>query len=637
MVIGPSTNVVDANDIVIFGGVNAGYNGSVVVGGQSATNPARIFSVDTGGAISIPAWGTRGAFFSTVGQTVTDNTSATGTVAAAVFNSFGAPTINATNASVVYTDIANLYVGAPLTTGNASATNLWGIWNAGKTRLDGTLSLGGANNNSNGILQITASTSATAGIAFGNDTPQASIYRSAASTLTTPGTWEMSGGSGAVDLHIGSSGLTNGGGYMGSAGTARFFVTAGGFFNGSWTASATSFSGLDLGSTTGGVSVYANTGLTAGNTFSPATTAVFGPTGTTIGSSATPTSGQLGITYTTASSSTTTGAIVDSGGLGVAGAAWIGATTNTIGLSNTGVSTFAPVARSSGAASYFTITAPSDTGITTATESIGVNIQGATRTWVDGTVATQREYYFGAPTYNKTTTSATFTTAATVDISGAPVAGAGVTITNPYALRVESGAGLFANALNVAGTAYTYGALPSGATTAGPAITVPATTYTVTGTNTATEFSANYYATPTFTDASVGTITDAFISFYNGPVAAAGGSLVITRRHSVGILDSTSAASSITGGLVVATALGTTATSVGIGGGNINAGGTITSGGAIAAGTTLTTAAGVTAAAGVWNLGALRTSTALVTSTTQVIQIAVGGTLFSLMTCTTNP
>lgn len=102
----------------------------------------------------------------------------------------------------------------------------------------------------------------------------------------------------------------------------------------------------------------------------------------------------------------------------------------------TGVKSFNPTARTSGALSYFTITAPADIGITTATESKGINIVGATRTWVDGTVVTQREYFFGKPTYNKTTTSATFTNAYTVYIEGNPTAGTGVTITNPFALGI---------------------------------------------------------------------------------------------------------------------------------------------------------------------------------------------------------
>jgi len=116
----------------------------------------------------------------------------------------------------------------------------------------------------------------------------------------------------------------------------------------------------------------------------------------------------------------------------------------------TGIDTFTPAARSSGSASYFTVNAPADTGITTATESIGINHVGATRTWVDGTVATQREYLFQAPTYNKTTTSATFTKAATLAVSAAPTAGSGVTITNPYAFWVQAGAAQFDGAMNAA-------------------------------------------------------------------------------------------------------------------------------------------------------------------------------------------
>lgn len=106
--------------------------GSTLAGTVSAYNTVRIdsagrFIVGGAGAKSVPAWGVVGTIFSSstqagAGFTVTDNSSPTGTVASAVFNSFAAPTINATNASVVYTDLFNLYAVAPLTTGNASAT-----------------------------------------------------------------------------------------------------------------------------------------------------------------------------------------------------------------------------------------------------------------------------------------------------------------------------------------------------------------------------------------------------------------------------------------------------------------------------------------------------------------------------------
>lgn len=143
-----------------------------------------------------------------------------------------------------------------------------------------------------------------------------------------------------------------------------------------------------------------------------------------------------------------------------------------------GITTFTPPVRTSGVASYLTLTPPADTGLTASTESIGVNLATATRTWADGTVALQRERFFSGPTYNKTTTSATFTD------------------------------------------------------------------------------TFNLYLTP--------------------PVAGTG--VTFTRGHTIGIVDATSAVSSITGGLIVATTLGTAATSVGIGGGNVNAGGSGTFG-----------------------------------------------------------
>lgn len=113
---------------------------------------------------------------------------------------------------------------------------------------------------------------------------------------------------------------------------------------------------------------------------------------------------------------------------GVTGGTWDGS------LLTLPLTTFTPAARTSGVASYLTINMPADTGLTANTESKGINVVGATRTWADGTVATQREYFFGKPTYNKTTTSAVFTNAATLYIDGNPTAGAGVTITNPWTL-----------------------------------------------------------------------------------------------------------------------------------------------------------------------------------------------------------
>lgn len=144
-----------------------------------------------------------------------------------------------------------------------------------------------------------------------------------------------------------------------------------------------------------------------------------------------------------------------------------------LGISQTftGIQTFSPAARSSGSASYLTINAPADTGISTTAESIGINHVGATRTWADGTTATQREYLFQAPTYNKTTTSATFTKAATLAVSGAPTAGSSVTITNAYAFWVQAGMAQFDGQLTTTNAIYVNNAI----TATSNAATVPVT------------------------------------------------------------------------------------------------------------------------------------------------------------------
>jgi hypothetical protein len=80
---------------------------------------------------------------------------------------------------------------------------------------------------------------------------------------------------------------------------------------------------------------------------------------------------------------------------------------------------------------------------------------------------------------------------------------------------------------------------------------------------------------PTYNGTAIGTtFTDAFTLYLTPPIV--GTNMTFTRGHTLGIVDSTSAASSITGGFVVATTLGTAATSVGIGGGKVNAGTSIT-------------------------------------------------------------
>lgn len=125
----------------------------------------------------------------------------------------------------------------------------------------------------------------------------------------------------------------------------------------------------------------------------------------------------------------------------------------------TGVHTFAPSVRTSGSASYLTVTAPADTTLAASVECIGVNLNlSATRQFASGALTTQRETVIQAPTYSFTGAS-TITTAVTVDITGAPIAGApNATIINGYALRVggtvflnnvNSGQGVGANGIRI--------------------------------------------------------------------------------------------------------------------------------------------------------------------------------------------
>lgn len=103
----------------------------------------------------------------------------------------------------------------------------------------------------------------------------------------------------------------------------------------------------------------------------------------------------------------------------------------TQGVSTTGVPTM------------LTMTSAAHTGGTAATEWITENLNfSATKTWAAGAgpLATQREFLIQAPTYAGNAGGAlTITSAATFAISGAPIQGANMTLSNTYALWVQGG------------------------------------------------------------------------------------------------------------------------------------------------------------------------------------------------------
>jgi len=79
-----------------------------------------------------------------------------------------------------------------------------------------------------------------------------------------------------------------------------------------------------------------------------------------------------------------------------------------------------------------------------------------------GAITTQRAMRVQAPTYGFVGASV-ITTAATLAISGAPVAGTNATITNPYALSVENGKSYFANNLRSDAVSVTSASAATGA------------------------------------------------------------------------------------------------------------------------------------------------------------------------------
>ncbi len=95
-------------------------------------------------------------------------------------------------------------------------------------------------------------------------------------------------------------------------------------------------------------------------------------------------------------------------------------------------------AASSGAHANFTITPAANTGQTASTQINGFSWAAFTRQWATGAITTQREFLVNAPTYAFVGAS-TITTAATVAISGAPIAGTNATITKGHPLWTQGG------------------------------------------------------------------------------------------------------------------------------------------------------------------------------------------------------
>ena len=115
---------------------------------------------------------------------------------------------------------------------------------------------------------------------------------------------------------------------------------------------------------------------------------------------------------------------------------------------------------------------PNHTSQTASTEVNNISSDAYTRQWATGAITTQREVFFGQPTYAFTGAS-TITDAANLYVQGAPAAGTNATITNSYALWVDDGTSRFDGDVTISG-----GITQTSSATTGTAITATANSLT---------------------------------------------------------------------------------------------------------------------------------------------------------------
>lgn len=114
-----------------------------------------------------------------------------------------------------------------------------------------------------------------------------------------------------------------------------------------------------------------------------------------------------------------------------------------VGIGTTSPTSLLHVVQTGGNATLLTIQGAAQTGLTASTEAFGFAfLPSFSKNFNTGAISQQREFVVGAPTYSFAASS-TITSAATVAIASAPIAGTNATITNSYALWVQSGSSMF--------------------------------------------------------------------------------------------------------------------------------------------------------------------------------------------------
>jgi hypothetical protein len=156
---GTNTTITNAYSLVTAGSIKV--NGTIF-GNFGNINNANLgyFSAQIRtGNLSQTSWSTSGIAFRSVANTFTDTTTTAGTQAAKYVNIFDAPTVVHTNA-VTVTELANLYVAAPIASTNTTATNAFAVLSNGRIKAtDFTGTIGATTANTGAFTTLSASTS----------------------------------------------------------------------------------------------------------------------------------------------------------------------------------------------------------------------------------------------------------------------------------------------------------------------------------------------------------------------------------------------------------------------------------------------------------------------------------------------
>jgi hypothetical protein len=335
-----------------------------------------------------------------------------------------APTYAFTGASAISNSATLAVTGAPIAGTNATLNNAYAIWvQGGATRLDGRLSIAGAQFNSTlAQFDLAPATIATTG------TPLLMRVNAAPNTGMTSG--ELL----TVDFNLSATQQFA----TGSIATQRAFLIR---------APTYSFVGASL--------------MTTGATFVVSGPPIAG-TNATI-SNAYALWVQSGIAFFSGTI-TSNGLVTANAGVAVVGTQLNGATALLHVVPASGISTGTP--------KLALFTSAGNSAITLNTEVVDFDINlSTTKQWAtSSSFPTQRAVVIRAPSYSAAGTS-TITTAATFAITGAPAAATNMTITNAYALWVQAGLSRFDSNVLVSGTQVASGAQltvsPSAAATSG--------------------------------------------------------------------------------------------------------------------------------------------------------------------------